>query len=69
MATTPPTATTAEQAELAQTMALIAATLYGALLKVEVEDNPQCVKHFTTDQAFTLVNSMFYQAIKDEDLI
>jgi hypothetical protein len=59
-----------EQVELAKAMALIAATLYQELLDVPVRaaSRPDVVQ-FTEKQAFALVETMFYQAIKDEEFI
>jgi hypothetical protein len=53
--------------DVAKIMALIAATLYGELLDVPIPSNRAA--RFTPDQAFALVQTMFYQAIKDEELI
>lgn len=57
-----------EGVELAKAMALVAAELYGALLDVPIPTARQ-ISCFTPDQAFSLVQTMFYQAIKDEEFI
>jgi hypothetical protein len=56
---------------LPKDMAALAAKLYGALLAVRIprsSTRPQ-PDFFTPDQAFTLVNTMFYEGLKDEGLL
>lgn len=53
--------------ELPAEMANVAAALYGALLDVPIPTARQ-IPRFTPDQAFALVNTMFYQALKDGDV-
>jgi hypothetical protein len=57
----------ADDTELPNEMAKVAAALYGALLDVPIPTTRQ-IPRFTPDQAFALVNTMFYQALKDGDV-
>jgi hypothetical protein len=55
------------EADLIDDAAQIAAVLYAKLLEVEIPANFRGIKRFSKEQAFTLVNTLYYESIKDSD--
>ena len=59
----------AEMTQTAKEVAECAAILYGTLLNARIPGSNRrpFPEFFTPEQAFTLTNTVFYQALKDED--
>lgn len=57
------------EADLIGEAAQIAAVIYGKLLDAEIPKNTRGVKRFSESQAFTLLNTLFYEGLKDQDAI
>lgn len=54
--------------ELVGEAAEVAAAMYAALLSTPIPQNTQGIESFTSDQAFALVNTLFYEALKDGEI-
>lgn len=52
-----------------QEIAEMGAAVYAQLLKVEIPENGTCVTHFTEKQAFKLVRTLFYDSLKDAEIL